>query len=340
MPTQAETLPAETLSVPSRIVDAVLEATVVGSFSRIGPEVRRRLARWEDPPAAAGRQMVVTGATSGLGLSAATELARLGASVCLVGRDPGRTDSARERVSATAAVGARVTTELADLGDLDQVAALADRLSARLDRLDVLVHNAGALLRTRRTSPQGTEATVTVHLLAPYLLTERLLPRLAASAPSRVITMTSGGMYTQRFDLDDLVMPEDGYDGVVAYARAKRAQVVLTHEWQRRYGPEGVDFHVVHPGWTDTPGLTAGLPGFAGRLRPLLRPVADGADSLVWLSGSPVRTPDGGRLWLDRRPRGEYHLPWTRVAPVRQASDGYSLWEWCRRQVGDRLPPE
>ena len=154
MPTQAETLPAETLSVPARIVDAVLEATVVGSFSRIGPEVRRRLARWEDPPAAAGRQMVVTGATSGLGLSAATELARLGASVCLVGRDPGRTDSAREP-SGRRPPGARVTTELADLGDLDQVAALADRLSARLDRLDVLVHNAGALLRTRRTSPRA-----------------------------------------------------------------------------------------------------------------------------------------------------------------------------------------
>jgi len=338
MPSTPQSLPDETLSVPARVVDALLEATVVGSFSRIGPDLRRRLARWEDPSAAAGRQMVVTGATSGLGLAAATELARLGASVCLVGRDPARTDDARQRVAATASNGAGVTTELADLGDLDQVGALADRLSDRFERLDVLVHNAGALLRTRQTSPQGTEATVTVHLLAPYLLTERLLPHLAAAAPSRVITMTSGGMYTQRFDLDGLVMPEDGYDGVVAYARAKRAQVVLNHEWQRRYGPAGVDFHVVHPGWTDTPGLAAGLPGFAGRLGPLLRPVADGADSLVWLAGTPNGTPEGGRLWLDRRPRGEYRLPWTRVAPVRLASDGYALWEWCRRQVGDRLP--
>jgi len=330
--------PAAAPSLPARLVDAPLEASVVGSFSRIGPDVRRRLARWEDPTAAAGRRIVVTGATSGLGLAAATELARLGASVCLVGRDPARTDAATARVEAAATGGAETTAELADLGDLDQVAGLADRLAARFPRIDVLVHNAGALLRTRHTSPQGTEATVTVHLLAPYLLTERLLPVLVASAPSRVVTMTSGGMYSQRFDLDELVMPEDGYDGVVAYARAKRAQVVLNHEWQRRYGPEGVDFHVVHPGWTDTPGLTAGLPGFAGRLRPLLRPVADGADSLVWLSGSPARTPDGGRLWLDRRPRGEYHLPWTRVSPVRLAADGYALWEWCHRQVGDRLP--
>ena len=332
-------LPAETLSLPARVVDSVLEASVVGSFSRVGPDVRRRLAHWEPPSSAAGRQMVVTGATSGLGLAAATELARLGASVCLVGRDPTRTADAVTGVQASSADGAEVTSELADLGDLDQVADLADRLAGRFERIDVLVHNAGALLRTRQTSPQGTEATVTVHLLAPYLLTERLLPRLASSAPSRVITMTSGGMYAQRFDLHQLVLPEDGYDGVVAYARAKRAQVVLTHEWQRRYGPEGVDFHIVHPGWTDTPGLTAGLPGFARRLRPLLRPVADGADSLVWLSGCPDRTPDGGRLWLDRRPRGEYHLPWTRVSSHQRAADGRALWAWCHQEVGDRLPP-
>jgi len=325
------------VAMGARLVDAMLEASVVGSFSNIGPALRRRTDHWADPPAAAGRVVVLTGATSGLGLQAATELSRLGASLCLVGRDPARAEAARQRVQAASTAegeaGGEVAVELADLEDLDQVESLAERLAARLERLDVLIHNAGSLLRERRASPQGTEATITMHLLAPYVLTERLRPLLAASAPSRVITMTSGGMYTQRFDLTELVMPESGYDGAVAYARAKRAQVVLTHEWQRRYGSLGVGFHSVHPGWADTPGLSAGLPTFSRLLHPLLRTPAEGADTMVWLAGSPDGTPDGGHLWLDRRPRCEYRLPQSWVPPARRVAEGIALWEWCRDQV-------
>ena len=319
------------LSPPARVLDALLEASVVGSFSKIGPALRCRTAHWSEPSAATGRVIVVTGATSGLGLAAATELSRLGARVCIVGRDLGRTEGARRTIEATAS--AAVTSELADLGDLDQVASLADRLSRRLGRIDGLVHNAGALFRTRQTSPQGTEATITLHLLAPYILTERLGPILARSDAARVITMTSGGMYTQRFELNCLVASDDGYDGVTAYARAKRAQVVLTQEWQRRYGPSGVDFHVVHPGWADTPGIASGLPTFARVLHPLLRSAPKGVDTLVWLAGLPGRTPAGGGLWLDRRRRGQYYLPWTWVSASRRAIDGVELWEWCRDRV-------
>jgi len=287
----------------------------------------------------AGRSVVVTGATSGLGLAAACRMAGLGASVCLVGRDPDRLESARRQVGAAGEAasdgathsprpGHAVPVEQADLGDLDQVRTLAARLAQRFERIDVLVHDAGALLRRYRTSPRGSELTVAVSLIAPFVLTEELLPLLRAASPSRVITMTSGGMYTQRFDLGTLEMSSGSYDGVVAYARAKRAQVVLTHEWQRRYGASGVDFHAVHPGWADTPGLAAGLPGFARLLRPLLRTPADGADTLVWLAAAPPRHPAGGRLWLDRRARGEHRLPWTRVPPSRREADGRALWEW------------
>jgi len=143
--------------------------------------------------------------------------------------------------------GGRIDVELADLGDLEQVRRLGERLLERLDRLDVLINNAGALLRNYTRAPDGHELTITVHLLAQFALTQGLLPLLEASAPSRVITMTSGGMYTQKFSLGTLVMSEDDYDGTVAYARAKRAQVVLTHELQRRFGPKGVDFHVGAP---------------------------------------------------------------------------------------------
>jgi dehydrogenase/reductase SDR family protein 12 len=322
---------AAVLSPAARVLDVVLEASVVGSFSKVGPALRRRSAHWDEPKATAGRVIVVTGATSGLGLAAATELSRLGAHVCIVGRDRERTEDARRTIEVTAR--AAVTSEVADFVDLDQVIALADRMGERLGRIDGLVHNAGALFRSRQTSPQGIEATVTLHVLAPYILTERLRPILARSAGARVITMTSGGMYTQRFDLGNLVSPDDGYDGVTAYARAKRAQVVLNQEWQRRYGSSGVDFHVVHPGWADTPGLAAGLPTFTRVLHPLLRSASEGVDTLVWLAGLPAETPTGGRLWLDRRRRGEYYLPWTWIPASRRAIDGVQLWEWCRDHV-------
>ena len=164
---------------------------------------------------------------------------------------------------------------------------------------------------------------MTLHLLAPFILTERLLGALHSAAPARVVTVTSGGMYTQRFDLGDLVMGPEGYDGVVAYARAKRAQVVLTHEWQRRYRAESIDFHVVHPGWADTPGLTEGLPGFAPVDGPALAPARPRAPT-PW-SGWPVAPWLPGRRSALARPAAPGDVPAARgpgVAGPPQAGRG------------------
>jgi len=320
-----------TLGRSARALDAALELSVVGSFSKLGYSLRRRAAHWGDRPSPAGLVVIITGGTSGLGLVAASELCRGGASVCIVGRDPDRLDAARRQLEDLGPNG--IVAERADLADLEQVDELADRLLSRFGHLDVLVHNAGALSKAFSLSPQGIESTLAVHLLAPFLLTERLLPLLSSSAPSRVITMTSGGMYTQRFDLDSLEMHADGYRGSVAYARAKRAQVVLTREWQRRYGDRGIDFFATHPGWADTPGLTAGLPSFAAALRPLLRSAFEGVDTELWLATAPEVANRGGSLWLDREERGEYHVPWTRVMPEKQDAEARALWEWCEAMI-------
>lgn len=333
-----------------RLVDGALEATVAGSFSRVGVAIRRRLGDWAEPTGVAGRTIVVTGATSGIGLAAARRLARDGASLCLVGRDAERLERARadvaevamhgrcdptrpEPVRPAAAVGdgasLRVTTERADLEDLESAAALGKRLADKFEHIDVLVHNAGALHRSFRSNAQGIEATVALHVLAPFILTEALLPALGRGAPSLVVTVTSGGLYSQRFRLDQLESPPEGYDGVKAYGRAKRAQLVLTHEWQRRYGGEGICFAAMHPGWADTPGLESGLPGFRRLMRPLLRTADEGAETAVWLAGSDLGELPGGRLWLDRRPRTEHRIPWTWEPPARQVPDGSALFEWC-----------
>ena len=163
-------------------------------------------------------------------------------------------------------------------------------------------------------------------------------PALRAAGDATIVTVSSGGMYTQRFDLDHLVVGPDGYRGTTAYARAKRAQVVLSHEWARRWGGDGVASYAMHPGWVDTPGLHSGLPGFT-RLGPLLRDPAQGADTAVWLAAGGAREPgDGGAprlegFFLDRRPRSEYHVPWTRTG-VGSAEEGARLWAWCAAATG------
>ena len=320
-------------------LDAALELTVVGSFSSIGFGARRAAwraaGRWEPPARLDGRVAVVTGGTSGVGLAIACGLAAAGARVHVVGRDRARADGAVRDVE-RAGDGRRAERSLADLADPQAVRRLAAELSAGDGGVDVLVHAAGTLLRRYTTGPDGTEATVAVHVLAPFLLTESLRPSLltaAANGEPRVVTVTSGGMYTQRFDLARLQTGPEGYDGVVAYARAKRAQVVLTEAWAKRLGPAGIACHAMHPGWADTPGLRQGLPRFARLVGPILRTPQQGADTAVWLAGTPCAD-HGGRLWHDRRQRSPYHLPWTRVAASTRQTDASALLRWCETRPG------
>jgi dehydrogenase/reductase SDR family member 12 len=325
----------------SQLVDAVLEASIVGSFSRTGYAARSRLERWEPPDGLAGRIAVVTGASSGIGRETALELARLGATVWLVGRDRRRTEDAAHHASALG-TGAAVEPVVLDVTDALAVRAFAARVTAVHERLDVLVHAAGALYPTYRSAPDGGELTVAIAVLAPFRLTCLLGPLLRRSGTANIVTVSSGGMYTQRFDLDRLEMPPDHYRGTTAYARAKRAQVILSHEWARRWGPSGVASYASHPGWVDTPGLASGLPGFA-RLGPLLRTPAQGADTVVWLAAGEARqahasAPSNEGFFHDRHRRGEHHLPWT--ARGRSGVDGRQLWDWCASRTGEPVYSE
>ncbi len=325
-------------TVVSRMVDEALEATVAGSFSSVGPEVRSHLAGWSEPPPMDGKVVLVTGATSGLGLAAAVGVARLGATVRFVARNTQRAERARATI-ARSAPGTDVEFLLADMSRLDEVRALADSFASGHGRLDVLVHNAGALTRRYTVTDEGNEVTVATQLVAPFLLSGLLLDRLGAAVPSRVIQVSSGGMYTQRFDLAALEMGADGYEGTVAYARVKRAQLVLMHEWVRRLDGAGVLFHAMHPGWADTPGIRSGLPGFAKLMGPLLRTPEQGADTAVWLAAAPEADVGNGLFWLDRRPRWEHKVPWTRLDQGSFVQAGTDLWEWCAERSGwDGLP--
>lgn len=286
----------------ARAVDELLEASVVGSFSRLGPAVRRSVAGWSDPAPGSlvGRRIVVTGATSGLGAAIARSVGALGAEVDVVGRDAGRGEAVALEVEA---LGGRATFRRCDLAELAQVRALAEQLSSGAP-IDALVHNAGALLAERRTAADGLEVTWASMVVAPHLLT-----RLLAERTGRAIWMSSGGMYLQALDLDDWSWARRPWDGTRAYAQAKRAQIDLVVEaTDRGEAPLQV---AMHPGWADTPGVSDSLPGFARLMGPLLRSPDQGADTAVWLAGQPAAALRGGAFYLDRRPRGTVRWPGT-----------------------------
>ena len=306
------------------VADDALEISVVGSFSRIGPVLRRRLFAWKPAPpmALAGRTALVTGPTSGLGRATALQLAELGARVLLAGRNEDRLVQLRDEL-----VGRhgddRFRTVVVDMGSLASVRAAAARIATTESRLDVVVDNAGAIYPDRREGPDGIEATFAILAVAPFALVTELVPLLRRTPGSRVIAVTSGGMYAQRLDLGDLQSRRDPYDGTRAYARAKRAQVGLMREWARRSSATGVTFTAMHPGWVDTPGLAAALPTFYRSMRPLLRTVAEGIDTITWLAIHPEPGAVSGRLYLDRRSRPFDRVPGTRLT----AEDRRELWD-------------
>ncbi len=319
------------------LLDDLAEILVVPSFTRTGYRLRSRLFDWEDPMSwsLAGRTVVLTGPTSGLGREAAGAFARMGARLVLVGRDQGRLDSTRDELVAETPL-ATVSTVVADMASLASVRVAAETILAAEPRIDVIVDNAGAMFATRDVTAEGFERTFATMVLGPYVLIARLLPRLLASPDGRIVAVTSGGQYTQALPIDDLDFERGVYDGPRAYARAKRAQVALIREWARRLhvGRARVVANAMHPGWADTPGLEASLPGFRDLMGGRLRTAAEGVDTALWLAAAPDARAWTGRLFLDRRPRPFDRVPMTRLS----AADRRTLWDQVVAMTGESDP--
>ena len=315
------------LTMLGRGVDTVLDRSVVGGYPRWGLALRRRLPDWPAdvaPDAMAGRSAVVTGASSGLGTAAAAALARLGATVHLVVRDTEKGERVRADLAA-AVPDATLRVWRCDVSDLDDVTRFAESFGA----VDVLIHNAGLLPAERTTSKQGHELTLATHVLGPLRMTELLRPALRASGDARVVWVSSGGMYGQRLPVGDPEYTEGEFTGAAAYARTKRIQVALAPVLARRWAPDGIGVHVMHPGWADTPGVAGSLPGFHRVTERVLRDVDDGADTMVWLAAV-TPPPASGLFWHDRAPRPTHLLPWTRHdEPARRA-----MFDWCVAAAG------
>lgn len=276
------------------------------------------------------RTCIVTGASTGIGHATALALARQGLRVVMVSQHPGRAQAAHDAV--VAATGSRlVETELADLASQREVRALAERL-ARLPRVDVLVNCAGALFPKRRVTEEGHEGTLALDHLAPFLLTRLLLDSLVASAPARVVNISSRLHWRGRIDLDDLEMSRR-YSGVRAYAQAKLANMMFTCELSRRLEGRGVTVNAVHPGDVYTRSaqhcglLVRALYTVIGRL--FFLTAEQGADTVVWAASAPEVEGVTGKLFYKRRvlePAAQTH--------DREVSD--RLWQRSEELTGVR----
>ena len=285
----------------------------VSLFSRLGYTRGRKYFK---PMSASvkSKHMLITGASSGLGYAAALELAGRGAKLTLVMRDPKKAQDTVADIQRETG-NARVRYEIADLSLMHEVDALVARLKRRGQPLDVLINNAGALFNTRAETAEGFEQSFALLLLSPYRLTEGLRPLLAKAPSPRVINVVSGGMYSQKLDVDALQMPDTrDYSGSVAYARQKRALMVLTQEWAKEWAAAGIAVNAMHPGWADTPGVREALPQFRKITRRVLRSAAEGADTIVWLAVATEAGEATGELFLDREVRPVHLLGSTREA--------------------------
>lgn len=287
----------------TRALDVALDRSIVGGYTRLGADLRRRW--WPIDPAPgslAGKHVLVTGATSGIGTAIAQGLAELGAVIHVLGRNA-------DKVAATAAdlrrtvPNVEVVEETCDVGDLEAIRLWAADLVGRVGELHGLVHNAGTITQEREESAQGHELSLAVHVLGPHLITHLLRAPLQAAGGS-VVWMSSGGMYSAGLESEpDRIEYRDGrFNGIRSYARTKRMQVVLADQWARALAGTGVRVESMHPGWVETPGIEAHLAAFGRIVGTLLRDPEDGADTAVWLVATQPesRSP---HFWHDRAQR-------------------------------------
>jgi NAD(P)-dependent dehydrogenase (short-subunit alcohol dehydrogenase family) len=272
------------------------------------------------PPPMRGKTVIVTGATSGIGLAAAREFGRLGATVVAVGRDPARLAQASLTVAET---GGEVVTIQADFGSLEQVRGLAAQLDAAYPRIDVLANNAGALVGKHTTTIDGLELTMAANHLAPFLLTNLLRPRLSGG---RVITTASDAHRNGALDPADLDSAKQRYVPLRIYGSSKQANILFAAESARRWSD--IISTSYHPGVVRTRfGSNTPLVHAFYRWAPLLRTPEQGADTLVWLAQTdPGSIVNGG--YYERR---RLTPPSRRTADPDLASQ---LWQASLAAVG------
>ena len=234
-----------------------------------------------------GKICLITGATSGIGKAAALQIAQLGATVVMVGRNPQRTAAAIQEIRQQSS-NDQVESMLADLSSQEEIRRLAENFKTRYQRLDVLVNNAGALMLSRQRTVDGLEMTFALNHLNYFLLTNQLLETLKSSGPARIINVASDSHQGAVLDFEDLQL-ERNYGGYKAYGRSKLANLLFTYELARRLEGSSVTVNALHPGLVATKFMANN--GLRGRVYNLFfrlvgRSTARGAHPITYLASS------------------------------------------------------
>lgn len=276
-----------------------------------------------------GKNVLVTGGTGGIGKATAMELARRGARVGIVGRDAARAEAAAANIRAQTGASA-VDVFVADMSSQADVRRLAAQVLDAYPHLDVLVNNVGGYWGKRHTTVDRLERTFAINHLASFLLTNLLLDRLKASAPARVVTVSSGAQALGRMNFDDL-QGERAYSGQRAYNQSKLANVMFTYELARRLAGTGVTATVLHPGVTRTNfGAEDRSRWFAfmNRLgQPFMKSPEKGASTSVYLASSPDVEGVTGRYFANRKAKKSNTASYDTEAAAR-------LWKVSAALVG------
>jgi retinol dehydrogenase 14 len=276
----------------------------------------------------AGKTVLITGASGGIGRATAVGLATMGAHLAITGRDRGRTAGAADEIRA--AGGGQVDVFVADLSAQSEVRRLAGEVLQHLPSIDVLVNNVGGYWNTRHVTADGLERTFALNHLAPFLLTNLLLDRLQQSVPARVVTVSSNAHAQGRIDFDDL-QGERSYSGARAYSQSKLANVLFTYELARRLPATSVTANALHPGVTRT-SFGAEDPGGVQRLlvplmRPFMKAPAQGAATSIHLASAPDLEQVTGRYFANSKPKRSSKRSYDEAAAAR-------LWRVSADLVG------
>ena len=277
----------------------------------------------------AGKVVLVTGGTGGIGKATAMGLAALGARVGIVGRDYSRAQAAAADIS-TASGNPAVDPFAADMSSQLEVRRLAVEVLDTYPHVNVLVNNVGGFWGTRHVTSDGLERTFAVNHLAPFLLTELLLDRLTADAPARIVTVSSGAQAMGKIDFEDL-QGERGYSGQKAYNQSKLANVMFTYELARRLKGTGVAATVLHPGVVRT-SFAAEDPSALWRVliplfRPLMKTPEKGAATSIYLASSPAVEGVTGKYFVNSTPKTSSKSSYDTAAAAR-------LWQVSANLVG------
>ena len=275
-----------------------------------------------------GKNILITGATNGIGLEAAVVLAAQGGNVTIVGRDAGRTAKSVEEIKSRSK-SEKVDSLLCDFSDFDAIRKLAADYQAAHDSLHVLANNAGSVFETRTILPNGIEATFAVNHLGYFLLTQLLLDLMIKSAPARIVITSSTGHYSGTMDFEDLYF-EKNYWIMRGYQRSKLGNVLYTRALAKRLEGKGVTVNAMHPGgvatniWTGAPNWTKPLLAMAKWF--MLTP-AQGAERITYLAASPEMEGKTGGYYHDNHERAPSKL-------AQDAAVGERLWTLSEQLTG------